>query len=149
MRDLTNAEVMAHLLSNQAVALSKDAKIEEALSRYDDALDLAPQFVAAWYNRGIDLMSAGRVKDALESFDRSIALYASDAQAHNNRGLAKLRLGDAEGARADWIRALGLAPGMSEAEENLKRLQAPGGTQSEVDSPYRRRAGAALGTWVR
>lgn len=123
MRDLTNAEVIAHLLANQAVALSKDGKLDEALARYDSTLELAPQLVAAWYNRGIDLMNAGRLHDSLASFDRAIALHSSDAQAHNNRGLAKMKLGDVEGARTDWMRALEIEPGMREAEANLRKLQ--------------------------
>ena len=125
MRDLTNAEVIAHLLSKQAVALSRQGRLDDALLRYDAALDLAPQLVAAWYNRGIDLMNACRLQGALASFDRAIDLYPSDAQAHNNRGLAKLKLGDIDGARTDWMRALELHPGMREAEENLKRLLTP------------------------
>jgi regulator of sirC expression with transglutaminase-like and TPR domain len=124
MRDLTSPEVIAQLLSNQAVALSKQAKLDDALARYDAALALAPQLVAAWYNRGIDLMNAGRLKEALVSFTRAIELYPSDAQAHNNRGLAKVKLGDVEGARSDFQRALELQPGMKEAEQNLKRLLA-------------------------
>jgi regulator of sirC expression with transglutaminase-like and TPR domain len=122
MRDLSNAEVIAQLLSNQAVALSRQAKLDDALDRYDAALELSPQLVAAWYNRGIDLMNAGRFDEALTNFTRAIELYPSDAQAHNNRGLTKLKLGDVEGARADFERALELQPGMKEAEENLRRL---------------------------
>ena len=50
MRELTNAEVIAQLLSNQAVALSREGHLDEALARYDAALELAPRLVAAWYN---------------------------------------------------------------------------------------------------
>jgi regulator of sirC expression with transglutaminase-like and TPR domain len=124
MRGLSNAEVIAHLLSNQAVALGKQRRLDDALARYDAALTLAPQLVAAWYNRGLDLMSAGRLQEALADFSRAIELYPSDAQAHNNRGLAKMRFGNREGARADFTRALELQPGMREAQENLKRLVA-------------------------
>ncbi len=126
MRELSNAEVVAHLLSNQAVALGKQGRLDDPLVRYDAALTLAPQLVAALYNRGLDLMNAGRLQDALADFSRAIELYPSDAQAHNNRGLAKMRLGDREGARADFTRALDIEPGMKEAEANLKRLTAAG-----------------------
>ena len=64
--------VIAHLLPNQAVALSKQGKLDEALARYDAAPELTPQLVAAWHNRRIDLMTAGRVRDALAGFDRAI-----------------------------------------------------------------------------
>ena len=134
MRKLSNAEVIAHLLSNQAVALGKQGKLDDALARYDAALTLAPQLVAVWYNRGLDLLNAGRLQEALEDFSRAIELYPSDAQAHNNRGLTKLKLGDREGAEADVTRALELQPGMKEAQQNLKRLKEGAPTDS-LESP--------------
>ena len=124
MQDLTTDEVLAHLLSNQGVALSRQGKPRAALRRYRKALDLAPDLVAAWYNQGIDLMKQGHLKKALASFDRAIAIYPADGPARNNRGLVRAQLGDIEGARADFERALQLEPGMREAEENLKRLLA-------------------------
>ena len=55
LRDLTTDELIAHLLSNQGIALSRDGHLDDALARYDRALELAPQLVVTWYNRGIDL----------------------------------------------------------------------------------------------
>jgi regulator of sirC expression with transglutaminase-like and TPR domain len=122
MRDLTPGEVIAHLLSNQAVVLSKEGKLVEALARYDAALERAPQLVAAYYNRGLQLMRTGRLEEALRDFDRAIQLHPGDAEAFNNRGLTKVKLDDLEGARADFERALELEPGMREARENLSSL---------------------------
>jgi len=59
--------------------------------------------------------------------DRALSLDPSDAQAHNNRGLVKARLGDVAGARVDFERALQLQPGLSEAERNLRLLNAGAG----------------------
>ena len=123
MRDLTDEEVIAHLLSNQAIAMSRDGKLDEALARYDRALEMAPQLVVAYYNQGIDLMNAGRLEEAIVSFDSAIDLHPNDAQAYNNRGITKARLGDMDGARADWQRALEIQPEMKEAEENLRKLE--------------------------
>lgn len=123
LRDLTANEVIAHLLSNQGIALSREGKLDEALARYDRALEMAPQLVVSYYNRGIDLMHMGDLEEAVASFDDAIDLHPNDAQAHNNRGITKARLGDIGGARADWQRALELEPGMREAEENLRKLE--------------------------
>ncbi|MGH9869161.1 MAG: tetratricopeptide repeat protein, partial [Candidatus Polarisedimenticolia bacterium] len=122
MRDLTDDDVIAHLLSNQGVALSKQGKPKDALRRYRKALRLHPQLPAARYNAGIDLMSMGKLKKALASFDEAISLHAADAQAHNNRGLVKGKLGDRAGAEADFRLALQLDPTLAEAERNLRRL---------------------------
>jgi regulator of sirC expression with transglutaminase-like and TPR domain len=122
MRDLTDEETIAHLLSNQGVAFSRQGKMRKALQRYRRALKLHPALVAAWYNYGIDLMNQGRLKKALAVFDRSITLYSADAQAHNNRGLVKVKLGDIAGARADFRMALQIEPSLAEADANLRRL---------------------------
>ncbi len=124
MRDLTDDELIAQLLSNQGVALSRQGKTKGALRRYDKALKLHPTFIAAWYNRGIDLMQLGKLKKALASFDEAIRIYDADAQAHNNRGLARARLGDRPGAESDFRLALQLQPDLAEAEVNLRRLKA-------------------------
>jgi len=129
LRDLTNDEAIAHLLSNQAIALSRGGHLDDALARYDRALEMAPQLVVAWYNRGIDLMNAGRLEEALASFDRAIDLHPNDAQAHNNRGITKARLGDMDGARTDFQHALELEPEMKEAYENLRKLEGEGGQE--------------------
>jgi Flp pilus assembly protein TadD len=123
MRDLADEEVVAHLLSNQGIALARKGDLDAALARYALALKRAPLLVAAWYNQGLDLMNAGRVEEALASFDRAIELHPNDAEAHNNRGIAKARTGDVKGARSDFRRALQIEPGMKEAEENLERLE--------------------------
>ncbi|MGI0034423.1 MAG: tetratricopeptide repeat protein [Nitrososphaera sp.] len=122
MRDLTDDEVIAHLLSNQGIALSKQGKTKDALRRYKKALRLYPELVAAWYNQGLDLMNLGKLKKALATFDEAIRLHAADAQAHNNRGIVKAKLGDRAGAEADFRLALQLEPGLAEAEANLRRL---------------------------
>ncbi len=122
MRNLTDDELIAQLLSNQGVVLSKQGKAKDAIRRYDKALKFHPTFVAAWYNRGIDLMALGKLKKALASFDEAIRIYDADAQAHNNRGLVRAKLGDRAGAEADFRLALQLQPDLAEAEANLRRL---------------------------
>jgi Tfp pilus assembly protein PilF len=122
MRDLTNEEAVAHLLSNQGVSVSKQGKPRKALERYRKALRLRPTLVAAWYNYGIDLMNLGRLRKARDAFDRAISIYPADAQAHNNRGLVKVKLGDLAGARVDFQKALQLDPSLPEADANLRRL---------------------------
>ena len=127
MGELSNDELIAHLLSNQAVALSKHGNLKAALKRYDRALRLHSKLVAAWYNRGIDLMDSGKLRKALDSFNHAIELYPSDSKAHNNRGLAKFKLGRVAAARGDFLKALELDPALYEAEHNLKRLDAQQG----------------------
>ena len=122
MQELTDDELIAHLLSNQGVVLSRQGKPKDALRRYDKALKLHPALVAAWYNRGLDFMALGKLKKAVASFDEAIRIDPADAQAHNNRGLVKAKLGDRAGAEADFRLALQLQPDLAEAETNLRRL---------------------------
>lgn len=122
LRNLTEKEVLAHVFVNQGIALSRQGELGRALQRYEQALELTPALVAAWYNRGVDLLHAGRLQDALASFNRSIELYAGDAQAFNNRGLTNWRLADLRAAEADFRQALQLEPALLEAEHNLQLL---------------------------
>ena len=60
----------------------------EALAAYDQALRLAPNFAAAFNNRGSALLELQRFADALSCFERALALRPGDAEILNNRGNA-------------------------------------------------------------
>jgi regulator of sirC expression with transglutaminase-like and TPR domain len=127
MTRLTDEELVAHLICNQAVALGRQGDAR-AFQLYDRALRLHPRLVAAWYNRGIELMNARRLDDAVVSFGRAIELDPSDAQAHNNRGLAYQGLGRDVDARRDFESALRIDPALGEARKNLEAM-VPGADQ--------------------
>ena len=59
---------------------------EEALSSYDQALEIKPDDYQAWYNRGISLNDLGRHEAAISSYDKALEIKHDDDEAWNNRG---------------------------------------------------------------
>jgi len=86
-------------------------------------LNLYPDIVVAWYNRGLDRLKHGDFEEARADLSRAIELHPLDAQAFNNRGLASLKLGDREAARRDFEQALSIESSQKEARGNLRLLQ--------------------------
>ncbi|MBA3502341.1 MAG: hypothetical protein H0T65_18395 [Deltaproteobacteria bacterium] len=81
---------------------------ESARADYDQALALAPSFVAALVNRGTSKAASDAHADAIADYDRAIAINPEAGAAFLNRGNSKLELGDKPGAIADWKTALSL-----------------------------------------
>lgn len=84
-----------------------------ALRDYDEAIELAPDFLSAILNRGALKDDNGDHEGAIRDYDLVIQL-AKDAdledkkQAYFNRGNSKYNLEDQAGACSDWHRALDL-----------------------------------------
>ncbi|WP_373568075.1 tetratricopeptide repeat protein [Bradyrhizobium betae] len=66
----------------------------------------------------------GDNKGGLSDYDKALQYDPSDVFSWNNRGQARLRLGDKQGAIADFRKALELKPGLSSAQESLRKLGA-------------------------
>ncbi|OGA52734.1 MAG: hypothetical protein A3F74_25450 [Betaproteobacteria bacterium RIFCSPLOWO2_12_FULL_62_58] len=82
----------------------------EALSLFDQALDIKPQSVDALVNRGNVLSALGRPRDALASYERALALDRDSAMAHFNRGNIFRELNCYEEALASYDMALAIMP---------------------------------------
>jgi len=84
--------------------------LNDALTSYDQAVALRPDFADAFYNRGIVLWELGRPEDALASYDRAIALKPGYATALNSRADARQSLGRFREALADYESVIALMP---------------------------------------
>ena len=91
---------------NQGNALVESGRYEEAVSSYDRALEINPDYYQAWVNRGIVLNALGRSEEAVASYDRALQINPELYQAWNNRGSALNALGRNEEALASYDRAL-------------------------------------------
>ena len=78
----------------------------------------APNFPAAFNNRGSVLMELRRFADALSCFDRALALRPGDAEMINNRGNALQGLARYDEALAAYDQALALEPDYVQALNN-------------------------------
>ena len=79
-----------------------------ALRDYDEAIRIAPRFMAALTNRGSLKADNDDHQGAIADYNTVIQHVSDTAQkamAYFNRGNSKLALLDREGACADWIKA--------------------------------------------
>jgi tetratricopeptide (TPR) repeat protein len=83
---------------------------EAAIQAYDQALALSPDYVAAYYNRGLAYARLGALDGAIADFARVIELDAGQAQAYHQRGLVYARKRNYERAVSDYDMALSLRP---------------------------------------
>ena len=90
----------------------------EAISDYDTAIRLEPDYAKAYVNRGV---AKGKLKEyfaAIVDFDTAIRLKPDDAHAYVNRGVAKGKLKEYFAAIADFDTAIRLNPDDAAAYNN-------------------------------
>ncbi len=88
---------------------------EQALSALNKAIDLRPDYVAAYNNRGAAKNLIGKHQEAIADYDKVIQLKPDYTEAYSNRGVTKSLLGKYQDAIADYDKALQLKPDYAEA----------------------------------
>ena len=83
---------------------------DAALADYNTALDIDPEFVLGYVNRGAILANREEFANALSDFNRALALNEKSALALDQRGRLRLRTGNTKGALGDLEAALQLEP---------------------------------------
>ena len=100
-------EVQANRLFTQAYSEKDSSK---AIALYTKAIELKPDFAAAYNNRGILLSELKDFAGAMSDYNKAMELNPNDADAYVNRGILKSSMGDDEKAVIDYDRAIELAP---------------------------------------
>ncbi|NMF60513.1 tetratricopeptide repeat protein [Pseudanabaena yagii] len=103
---------------------------EEAITDFDKAIELNPNYVKAWFNRGIAKGNLKRHKEAIADFDKVIELNPNHVKGWVNRGTAKGNLQRYEESISDYDKAIQINPNYAEAwsfqggmKENLQRYE--------------------------
>jgi serine/threonine protein kinase len=86
-----------------------------AISAYNEAIRLKPDYANAYINRGSAKFALGDTQGAIADYNEAIRLKPNDADAYINRGSAKSDLGDTQGGIADYNEAIRLKPDYAEA----------------------------------
>lgn len=84
------------------------ASLTEAFADLDRAIEIAPTFPDAYFNRGSAYLEVEDFRQSVADLDRAIELNPSDAVAYFNRALAYSGLGNLEQAATDCDRAIEL-----------------------------------------
>jgi len=122
--------------NERAVARYMRGDSEGAISDYTKAIELDPNFVAAWLNRGRALHAIGDSKAALIDYNRAIELAPQVPQSWINRGTLRYEAGNFEGAASDFDQAILLQPRSVDAWFNRGNARARLGDQAGAFSDY-------------
>jgi tetratricopeptide (TPR) repeat protein/S1-C subfamily serine protease len=104
--------------NNRGVAKSELGDNKGAISDYDMAIQINPQYADAYYNRGSSKSTLGDKKGAIADYDMAIRINPQYADAYSNRGSSKSELYDEEGAIADYDIAIRINPQLTQAYYN-------------------------------
>ncbi len=116
------------------VLLAESGRVEEAVTQFEKAAALKPDFAAASANLGGALAKLGKLDEALVELREAIGSDARYAPAHYELGLVLSRRGDAQGAIAEWRSALEIDPKYAEAHDSLgDALDAQGRTAEALE----------------
>jgi tetratricopeptide (TPR) repeat protein len=110
--------------NNRGNAYHRKKEYQRAITDYNQAIFLNPQYAAFPYNnRGTVYFDMGDYDRAIADYSQAIQLDDTDAITHYNRGEAYEYKGDRERALADYQTALSLQPDHPETLAALQRLQ--------------------------
>lgn len=94
-------------------------KRDEAISRIQRSLELAPQHAGYWNNFGNVLKALNRLPEAATAYERAVAIHPDFADAHNNLGVLASQRGDFAAAVAEYQKVLAVDAGRDETWANL------------------------------
>ena len=107
------------LFRSRGNVLRELRQYDAALTSYDRAIALRPDFAEAYSNRGMILHELKRPTEALESYDRALAVRPDFIDALSNRGETLQELKRFDEAAESYSRVLTLQPGHSIASSGI------------------------------
>jgi large repetitive protein len=117
------------VLNDKGDALYNQEKYEEAITYYDKALAIDPNYVYALNGKGNAIAVLGKYEEAITYYDKALAIDPNYSDALNNKGITLADLGKYEEAITYYDKALAIDPNHDLARENkalaLEKLGIP------------------------
>ncbi|MEG4215804.1 tetratricopeptide repeat protein [Microcoleus sp. Pol14C6] len=118
------------------VDLQQQADFGGAITCYERAIAIDPNYAAAYSNLGVVKQQTGRLTEAIAHYRQALAIDGNLAETASNLGSALAEAGETEEAIAEYERALCLNPNCAEALINLGLLREEQGDVAEAISCY-------------
>ncbi|MCE9520598.1 MAG: tetratricopeptide repeat protein [Verrucomicrobia bacterium] len=96
-----------------------EGRVDEAISHYQKALELSPNYADAHNNLAVALLDKGRVDDALTHFQKALELKPVFAEAMNNLGKVLFLKGQVDEAIVHFQKAVEMKLDFALAHNNL------------------------------
>ncbi len=115
---LDNFTTDAEPYYNRAAFYMEKKNYNKALYDLNNALEVKPNHVGAYNNKGLVLYHRGKYKKAIKHFDHAIKLDSTYAKAYTNRGMAWGRLGSLDKTIEDCNKAIAIDPTIADSYAN-------------------------------
>ena len=112
-------ETRPNALNNLGLLATREARTEEALKYFQEAVQLHPEHVVGLKNLGNAFRQLKRWDEAKHSLERALTLDPEDPELHYSLGMVFAQTGDSLRAYESLSRALELRPAYPEALNNL------------------------------
>jgi protein O-mannosyl-transferase len=124
--------------NNIGFADAKEGELDDAISEYERALDINPNYSDAHYNLGFAFQQKGQFADAVMQYERAIEIEPDNFEAHNNLGNILMLAGKLDESIVEYQKALNLNPNEVEAHSNLGNVLSQKGRYSEAIQEYQK-----------
>ncbi|MCE0499591.1 MAG: tetratricopeptide repeat protein [Methylacidiphilales bacterium] len=118
--------------NNLGLALAQEGRLDEAITSYQKALEIEPDYAGAHNNLGGVLFQMGRLDEAIVQFQSALEINPNYAKAHNNLGIALAQKGRLDEAMVHYQKALEIDPNFADAHNNLGSALAQKGRVDEA-----------------
>ncbi len=119
-------------------ALSQKGSEDEAITQYQMALQIMPDFVEAHDNLGVALLEKGRLDEAITQFKMALQIKPGNPKARNNLGFALIRKGSVDEAIHCFQQALEIKPDYVQARVNLGNAFLQKGNTAEAIAHFQK-----------
>jgi tetratricopeptide (TPR) repeat protein len=128
----------AYIYSNRGAVYASAGQFNRAITNYNRAIELNPNFADAYNHRGIAYHNLGQLKQAVADYTKAIELKPNYIEAYNNRGIAYEKLGQPEQGICDYNTSIELNPNLAEAYNNRANAYVKLGQFDQAISDYTR-----------
>jgi len=130
--------LIAYIYSNRGTVYASADQFDGAITNYNRAIKLNPNFADAYNHRGIAYRNLGQLKQAICDYTKAIELKPNYTEAYNNRGVAYDKLGQLEQSVFDYDKSIELNPRFAQAYNNRANAYAKLGQFDRAISDYTR-----------